>query len=171
MPKISEIKQSKFLTRADCNPPVLLTIAGVSKQNVAMQNEAQELKWCLAFHEVAKPLVLNSINGDIIAKFTGTEEMNEWVNHKVVLYDDPNISFGGKLVGGIRARAPRTAQVPVRTMPMAEQVPPSIRAAAEAAIAQRNNRPDDPRPIGEFMPAIRPTDQRQVAPGGEEDPF
>ncbi len=65
------------------------------------------MKWCMAFNEVEKPMVLNSTNGQIIAAITGSEETDNWIGKKIVLYDDPNVSFGGKLVGGIRVRAPR----------------------------------------------------------------
>ena len=52
-------------------------------------------------------MVLNSTNGQAVAAITGSEETDDWIGRKVVLYDDPNVSFGGKLVGGIRIRAPR----------------------------------------------------------------
>ena len=66
-----------------------------------------ELRYCLQFEEVEKPMVLNSTNGQIIAAITGSEESIHWAGHKLVLFDDPTVSFGGKLVGGIRVRAPR----------------------------------------------------------------
>jgi hypothetical protein len=46
-----------------------------------------------------------------------------WVGSKIVLYNDSNVTFGGKLVGGIRVRTPRT--------PSAKVQPPAqaIRAA------------------------------------------
>ncbi len=104
---ISGLKQSKFLTRADANPPILVTIEEVYQDNVAKEGAPEELKWCIKFTEHEKPMVLNSTNGQIIAQIVKSEETDTWPGHKIVLYDDPNVSFGGKLVGGIRARAPR----------------------------------------------------------------
>lgn len=94
--------------------PILVTIRGYDHVNVAMQGEPQKMRYVLHFNEHPKPLVLNSTNGDIIASITGAEEFDDWIGKKIVLYNDPNISFGGKLTGGIRARAPRTATPPVQ---------------------------------------------------------
>lgn len=104
---ISALKQSNFLTRADVGPGVLMTIRSITQENVAKQGAPEELRWCLHFDEAEKPMVLNSTNGQIIAGITKSEDTDNWIGHKIVCYDDPNVSFGGKLVGGIRVRAPR----------------------------------------------------------------
>lgn len=52
-------------------------------------------------------MVLNSTNGQLIAQILKSDETDLWKGQKVVLYDDPSVSFGGKLTGGIRVRAPR----------------------------------------------------------------
>lgn len=67
------------------------------------------MRWALHFRELDKPMILNSTNGQIIAKITGSEESDDWDGKQIVLYHDPNVSFGGKLVGGIRVRAPKGA--------------------------------------------------------------
>ena len=36
----------------------------------------------------------------------------DWLGQQIVLYTDPNVSYGGKLVGGIRIRAKRKAAAP-----------------------------------------------------------
>lgn len=110
MPNISAMRDSNFLKKDEVDPPVLVTVEGVHQLNVAKQGAPEELKWCIKFHEHEKPMVLNSTNAQIIAKITGSEETDEWVGKKVVLYNDPNISFGGKITGGIRCRAPKTAK-------------------------------------------------------------
>lgn len=107
MPSIHDLKKSNFLTRNDVNPPVLVTIDSYEEVNVAKEGAPQEMRWSLKFKELEKPLILNSTNGQIIAGITKSENFDGWLGHKIVLYDDPNISFGGKLVGGIRVRAPR----------------------------------------------------------------
>jgi hypothetical protein len=104
---ISHLKQSKYLTRADAGAGILVTIKEIFQDNVAKEGAPEEMKWCMSFNEVEKPMVLNSTNGQIIASITKSEETDEWIGAKIVLYDDPNVSFGGKLVGGIRVRAPR----------------------------------------------------------------
>lgn len=113
---IAGLKQSKFLTRADVGRGQLVTIDQLTQENVAKEGAPEELRYCLWFKECEKPMVLNSTNGQIIAKIANSEETDTWPGTKVVLYDDPNVSFGGKLVGGIRVRAPRN-QPPATTTP------------------------------------------------------
>lgn len=110
MPNIAVLKKSKFLKKEDCTPPIMVTITSCSEENVAADGAPEELKWCLHFAELEKPMVLNSTNGQIIAGFIGSDNTDDWTNRKVVLYHDPNVSFGGKLIGGIRARAPKNPQ-------------------------------------------------------------
>lgn len=104
---VSQLKQSKFLTRADVGSGILVTINKITQENVAKEGAPEEFRWCIHFDEIEKPAVLNSTNGQIIAGITKNEDTDNWIGHKIVLYDDPNVSFGGKLVGGIRVRAPR----------------------------------------------------------------
>jgi len=110
---VSELKESKFLRKEDCGAGILLTIAEVRQENVAKEGAPEEMRWVMCFKEHEKPMVLNSTNGQIIAQFTGSDVSDGWIGKQVVLYHDPNVSFGGKLVGGIRCRAPRRPGVPV----------------------------------------------------------
>lgn len=107
MPKISEMRESKFLKKEDVGRGVLATIAGCQQHNVAMEGASPEQKWCLSFHELDKPLVLNSTNIQLCAKICGSEDTDHWTGKRIVLYTDPNVSYAGKLVGGIRVRAPK----------------------------------------------------------------
>lgn len=109
---ISQLKSSNFLTKEDVGRGALLTIKEVSQENVAKTGAPEELKYCLHFVEADKPMVLNSTNGQLIAKITGSEDSDNWGGHKIVLYNDPNVSFAGKVVGGIRVRAPKQQAAP-----------------------------------------------------------
>lgn len=136
---ISALKQSKFLTRAEVGRGALVTIKEVFQDNVAKEGAPEELKWCIAFNELEKPMVLNPTNGQIIASVVKSEETDEWPGHKIVLYDDPNVSFGGKLVGGIRVRAPRIQAAPAAThgamgKPINRTVPAAPAAPAPVGI-------------------------------------
>jgi hypothetical protein len=110
MPHISELKQSKFLTRSDTGKGILVTIKDCYQQDVAMEGDPQELKWCLSFVEDCKPMVLNTTNAQLIAAALGSEETEQWAGKKIVLFDDPTVMFKGKITGGIRARAMRVTQ-------------------------------------------------------------
>lgn len=137
MPNVSELKKSSFITRAEVGAGVLATITNCEQVNIAKDGAPQELKWCLNFKEIEKPLVLNSTNGQIIAAFSGIPNTDDWAGVKVVLYDDPNVSFGGKLVGGIRCRAPRPQTAKplglARSAATVALPPPVIAPAAEHA--------------------------------------
>jgi len=105
---VNDLKKSKFLTKNDVMPPVLATIESAEEVNIAKEGADPEMRWTLTFKELEKPLVLNSTNGQIIAAIVGSEESDDWIGHKIVLYNEPSVSFGGKLTGGIRCRAPET---------------------------------------------------------------
>jgi hypothetical protein len=107
MPNINVMRESNFLKKEDCDPPILVTIKGVHQENVAKAGAPEELKWCIEFNEAEKPMVLNSTNAQLIAKIVGSEETDNWTGKKVVLYNDPSVSFAGKVIGGIRVRAPK----------------------------------------------------------------
>lgn len=123
MPDISQMTESKFLKRSDVGAGKLLTITECVQENVAKANEAAEMKWCLYFSEVEKPMVLNRTNAELVGMISGERNSDNWGGIKIVAYDDPSISFGGKLVGGIRVRAPRGAAAqrqPVAKPPQAQ---------------------------------------------------
>lgn len=125
MPKISEMRESKFLKQTDVGRGVLATIEGCVQMNVAKEGADPEMKWCLTFADIDKPLVLNSTNAQLCAKIFNSDDTDDWHGKPVVLYADPNVSFQGKLVGGIRVRAPKPGSVkptppppPVATTPL-----------------------------------------------------
>lgn len=107
MPNINSMKSSKFLKRDEVGRGLLVTISLVRQENVAKEGAPEELKWCAHFNETEKPMVLNWINLQTIAKIANDEDSDNWGGAMIVLYDDPNVSFGGKITGGIRIRAPK----------------------------------------------------------------
>jgi hypothetical protein len=132
---VNQIKQSNFLTKHDVGKGTLVTIKGdVFQQNVAKEGAPEEHKYCIAFDELEKPMVLNSTNAQLIAQITGSQESENWNGHKLVLYEDPSISFGGKLVGGIRVRAPR--------QPTTRPVPSGIRPPAPKPVPRPEPEPE-----------------------------
>ena len=107
MPKIHDMLESKFLKKEDVGAGALLTVAGVIQKNVAKEGAEPEMKWCLLFEESDKPLVLNQINIQLCAAIFESEDTDHWTGKRIVLYTDPTISFGGKVVGRIRVRRPK----------------------------------------------------------------
>lgn len=105
MPTVNDLKSSKFLTKHDVEPPVVVTIISYEEMNVALESQVPEMKYTLHFKELDKPLVLNLTNGMLIAAITGSEDLDHWIGKQIVLWNDKTVSFAGKITGGIRVRA------------------------------------------------------------------
>ncbi len=67
-------------------------------------NEPDKQKICVKFKELEKWLVLNSTNGAALSTFTDTRTPFDAIGKEIEIYVDPTVSFGGKIVGGIRFR-------------------------------------------------------------------
>lgn len=115
--RIGEMKESKYLKKEDVGRGKLVTITDLQQVNVAMEDQPPEMKWVIYFREFSKGMVLNWTNIQLIAKALGSEETEEWKGKQIVVYEDDNVSFGGKLVGGIRCRAPRPGAQPEQSKP------------------------------------------------------
>lgn len=111
-PTVDDLRNSSFITKGDVDPPVLVTIGSVKKVNVAKEGAEPEMRWALNLNELDKPWIVNVTNGEIIAGITGSRDIGKWVGTQIVLYVDPNVSFGGKLIGGIRCRARKRQPAP-----------------------------------------------------------
>ena len=105
MAKISEMIESKYLKQTDVSDEVIVTVQKVGKANVAREGDEPEYKWLVRFDEFPKPMVLNSTNIKRLAKACASEDTDEWIGKKAVLYVDPDIEFGGNVVGGLRIRS------------------------------------------------------------------
>jgi len=106
-PNVEDLRNSNYLKQEDVEPPILATIDHWEEHNMAQDGKPAEMKYVLLFKENCKPMSLNYTNGSIIKQITGSGDLDDWAGTQIVLYKDPNISFGGKLVGGIRVRAPK----------------------------------------------------------------
>ncbi len=112
MPKVHDMMEGKFLRKEDVGKGLLLTVQGVTQKNVAQQGAEPEMKWCLQFADCDKPLVLNSTNIQLCQQIFGSDDTDDWTGKRIVLYVDPNVSFAGKLTGGIRVRKPKPTAPP-----------------------------------------------------------
>jgi hypothetical protein len=110
--------ESKYLKQGDLVDEVTVTIRKVGRANVAREGDEPEYKWLIRFDEFQKPMVLNATNIKRLAKACESQETEDWVGKKVVLYVDPDVEFAGNVVGGLRIRAIPKAQstrVPSKT--------------------------------------------------------
>lgn len=119
MPRTGDMRESKFLKKEDVGRGALGTITGCVRMNVSKEGADPEPKWCLTFGEIDKPLVLNATNIQICEQVCGSDDTDDWTGKQIVLYVDPNVSYGGKLIGGIRVRAPKKTAAPPPPPPVA----------------------------------------------------
>ena len=116
MAKTSEMIESKYLKQADVvDEEMVVTIVKVGKGNIAKEGDEPELKWMVRFNEFSKPMIINSTNIKRLARACGSEESDDWVGKKVVLYVDHDVEFGGNVVGGLRIKG-RSAEPQTRSV-------------------------------------------------------
>lgn len=101
--KIGEMIESKYLKQSDVDDEIPVTVQGLKKVNVARDDEDPEYRWTVKFKEFPKPMVLNVTNLKRMAKALG-DDTDDWTNKQVILYVDPDIEFGGNVVGGLRIK-------------------------------------------------------------------
>lgn len=125
--------QSNFLKKDDVGEDgVILTIQGFSHE-IIKGDAGDETKVVMHFVEEGyKPMVLNSTNSTVLGKITGAATAGEARGKQIVVYDDPSVSFGGKVTGGLRLKrvqgapsAPRAAapRASSNTDPFDQNVP------------------------------------------------
>ena len=105
--------ESKYLTKHDVGEDgVILTIKGF-KQETLSGDSGDETKIVMHFEEDFKPMVVNRTNSQLIGICTGAATAGDAKGKQIVVFNDPTISFGGKVTGGLRikkvAGAPRKA--------------------------------------------------------------
>ena len=118
-------KKSKFLTKEDVGERGRdLTIKGFSQQEVGQE---KELRYVIEWLEPDfKPMVLNKENSSRLKLIFKTGDSDAMIGRQVNAYNDPFISFGGEIKGGIRLR-------PCAQAAAANALPPRRPAPAQKA--------------------------------------
>jgi hypothetical protein len=148
MPSFKDFAESKYLKKEDVDPAVLVTLNRLTKDNVAGDGQPPEYKAVAFFSELAKPMIVNWTNLQLMAQVFGSEDTDHWIGKPIVLFNDPSIQYQGKLTGGIRVRAPRVPQ----NRPASYQ-PPAYQQPAPAYAPPTAPPPPQPQPgppPGEF---------------------
>lgn len=95
---------SKFLTKDDVGEDgLVLTIKGFRMETLK-GDDSEEDKMVLHFTEDVKPMVLNRTNAQLVGVCTGAKTAGEARGKQIVVYNDPTVSFGGKITGGLRIK-------------------------------------------------------------------
>ena len=125
MPNVSEMIQSKYLSKADVPVPVIATIKGVTQERFRVNKpEDKDSAWILWFAELPKGMKLNTTNIRILeAGFGSQSEM--WTGKRVKVYVDMSIQMAGQTVGGLRLQCP---SIPAQSLVAgAQAIPPGAR--------------------------------------------
>ena len=106
MAKIGDMLESKYLKQSDIgDDDIVATVAKIGRANIAKEDDTPEYKWLCRFEEFDKPMVLNATNIHALGEACGSDDTDDWLGKQVVVYVDPNVSYSGKRVGGIRIKA------------------------------------------------------------------
>ena len=114
MPSYDKYRDTKFIQQTDVDPPLIVTINRVTEEDVSMENQPTKMKFVIYFNEDLKPWAPGFETLQVIHQINGSGDVNNWAGTELILYRDPNVSFGGKVVGGIRCRAPEKQPEPQR---------------------------------------------------------
>ena len=129
--KIGDMIESKYLKQSDVEEDTPVTIKALKKVNVARDDEDPEYRWTCMFNEFPKSMVLNVTNLKRLAKALG-DDSDEWIGGTVILYVDPDIEFGGNVVGGLRIKGkPRAKPNTKPSHPTDEDVNCKLREAED----------------------------------------
>ncbi len=142
MPNIDQMTSSKYLRKEDCDPPILVTIDRITLENVGMDDQPKEAKWCLYFLETEKGIVTNPTNRELCAEVCGSRMTEDWRGHRIVLFNEPSVMYQGRRTGGIRIRAPKnganTAAIKPMTQPSVAEVNRKLQETADDIDLQRH---------------------------------
>jgi hypothetical protein len=145
---VKDMIQSKFLRKEDFDEDRIMTIRGVRLEDMPAdaRSEANQ-KWVLYFREEQKGMALSITTIRVLEQAYGPDS-DHWIGNRVMVYVDPNVSFAGKIVGGLRLRTPRVKTVQRPAAPAARPTPrqPAAQPRPAAPPVQRAPDPtfDDP---------------------------
>ena len=102
---------SKYLAKEDVGiPGKNLTIDQFTKETVGQGADA-DIRAVMHFRESDyKPMVLNKTNKNRLKHYLEAKTAEEVIGKTVNIYNDPDIEFGGEIVGGLRIRAAKSDQ-------------------------------------------------------------
>lgn len=104
--------KSKYLTKDDVGEDgLILTVKGFRMETLET-DDGNEDKMVLHFMENVKPMVLNRTNAQLMSLATGAKVAGEAKGKQIVVYNDPTVSFGGKITGGLRIKKLTSAPKP-----------------------------------------------------------
>lgn len=84
------------------NTDLIVEIQRIVQESILNPKNNKSSTKTVIYLKDQKPFVANKTNLTAIHRSTGAETIGEVVGHKIALYRDPSVKFGGKVTGGIR---------------------------------------------------------------------
>ena len=135
MAGLNDVKNSPYLAKEDFPKPMVVTIKGHRKENVAREGDPAEMKVIMYFQGLTKGLRLNVTNSRAVFQVCGLPEysdFDECNGKQITIYNDVNVMMGNERKGGIRVYVP---PVEIPGLPGGN---PNHQAKIGAAMAQYN---------------------------------
>jgi hypothetical protein len=148
---------SKYLSSGDIGDRKIRTkIAKVRKDELRGNDGVKKMKFVIFFSDLDKAMVLNTTNKDALVGSLGRTPAN-WIGATVGIYVDPNVTYAGKRMKGLRLRVLGAAEAPPKPTPAPSPTPKPKPTAASASVAWPEEK-DDPGPefnddVPDFSPA------------------
>jgi hypothetical protein len=104
--KLRDMYPSNYMAKEDVPHPITLTIAKVAMEKLEFEGELSVKPCVMWAEEDAKCMILNRGNAGVLANLYG-DDTDGWTGKKVEVYVDANVMYMGRIVGGLRVRAPQ----------------------------------------------------------------
>jgi hypothetical protein len=103
--KISKMFPKRYATGEDLQgKTITLTIAKIAIEKMHPQPNAPEAeKWVIYFMETKKGIILSRTLANQIAEVLGSDETDEWLGKRIMIYPQP-MTVAGRKVTAIRTR-------------------------------------------------------------------
>jgi hypothetical protein len=121
MGNYDKYKTSNYIQKTDIGRGILVTISHVEEKDVSMNDQPDEMKYVVHFMEDYKPWVPGISMLDMIHHIAQDTNTDHWgkeyrLEHnlppvQITMYVDDTVQYRGKIVGGIRCRAPKAGYV------------------------------------------------------------
>jgi len=122
---LNDLFPSKYLAKEDVPTPTVATMQQVTQVEMN-DNGVKVMKPILVLSAFRKPLVLNKLNAQSVAAVYGSDT-SAWVGKPIEVFVDPNVMMQGRMVGGLRLRAPsQFAAAPQPARPVAAPAPAGV---------------------------------------------
>jgi hypothetical protein len=117
--KVGEAFPGQYIKAADLQGKRVVVVI----DDVRMEDIGGEQKPVIHFRNKDRGMVLNRTNASAIVDLLGTDDMDEWAGHSIVLYPT-RVDFQGKRVDAIRVdEAPKSKVQPIKAEPVTPETP------------------------------------------------